>query len=131
MDYQRLLIAAMNGALVAMLFAVPFAIVLYFIVKRGLMRFSFKVGLKEVHQIDFESERMLGRTKILIDGQDFIQRHKFVNGDRNFEFNIGREEVHNVKINLHMPFLYGAYRKWECSVIIDGVLWKTFESKVF
>jgi len=114
------------------------------------MKFSFEVGQNEQHQVDFQWSKWLGVAKIWVDGalilksrplafselaqlaemRGIVGNTRFlsqtVSGQaalqliRGWEFEVGGEEPHAVRIEKERPVILAALRPHTYRLFIDG-----------
>jgi hypothetical protein len=91
------------------------------------MKFSFDVGHTEVHRVDFHFNQMIGTLTICVDGEPVKRDFRTFSLSlvTTYEFAIGREERHAVKIEKSRKLLLAGLRPHEYRAFVDGALVKT------
>lgn len=95
------------------------------------MRFSFEVGHAEKHIVEFEFNQFLGNLSIKVDGNDRINDFRTFSFKliKTYEFEVGNEEKHQVKIEKIRKLVLAGFRKTKYKVYIDGILDREFEGR--
>jgi FAIM1 (Fas apoptotic inhibitory molecule) protein len=93
------------------------------------MKFSFSVGEREKHQVDFSFDRFSGSLVILVDGSPAVKdlRMFSLNLVKKYEFTVGQQEQHKVRIEKHRKLLLAGLRKQKYRVFVDGKLVQNYE----
>lgn len=116
------------------------------------MKFSFEVGQFETHQVEFQWSKWLGVAKIWVDGvliqksrplafaelgqlaamQSTVRQARYLNDTlsgqaamqmiRGWEFEVGQQETHDVRIEKERPVVLAALRPHTYRLFIDGEL---------
>ncbi len=82
---------------------------------------TFEVGNSEKHSINFDYDIMWGGLTISVDGKELTKTRKMVVGETPFQFQIGNEEKHDVRILLNNPLGF-AFRGSSMKAFVDGKL---------
>jgi hypothetical protein len=82
---------------------------------------TFEIGKKEKHTISFNYETMWGKLNILVDGKEQTTTRKMVIGETPFQFQVGNEEKHDVRIVLNNPLGF-AFRGSSMKAYVDDKL---------
>jgi hypothetical protein len=90
------------------------------------MKFSFDVGRAEVHRVDFQFSQMIGTLTISVDGEPVARdlRTFSVSLVKVYEFRVGREEQHVVRIEKERRLFLASLRPQQYRAFIDGELVK-------
>ena len=96
------------------------------------MKFEFKVGDSEVHDVTYEFDKILtGKVSIKIDGKEIIETHRWVknplkNEQEPIKFSVGEKEKHEVTIKVTTPTFLAPFRSSKYEVLVDGKLLNTY-----
>ena len=86
---------------------------------------TFKVGQDEKHDISFKLDAWWGRFYVLVDGaKTSVNGQSIVSGP--FTIEIGEQEKHTVSFQVMLPAFFGAFKRKEVQVLIDGKIFKTY-----
>ncbi len=90
------------------------------------MKFSFKVGNTEEHEVEFYFNQIWGNLYISVDGQKIIKDFEFMSFEftKSFSITIGTEEEHYVRIEQERYKIFGGLRKQKYRAFIDEVIVK-------
>lgn len=88
------------------------------------MNFSFEVGEKEKHLINFHRNSFWGNVHIKVDGQKVYQSFESfsVHLKANYNIKIGIHEEHDIKIIKTRPLLFAGFRHQQYRIFVDGNL---------
>src|SRR3989338_10130878 len=82
---------------------------------------NFDVVTNEKHTVTFNYDTMWGKMNISVDGKEQTNTRKMVIGKTPFQFQIGNEEKHDVRIELNNPLGF-ALRCSDMKAFVDGKL---------
>lgn len=87
-----------------------------------MLKFNFSVGETETHEIEFKFNQFWGNLCILVDGKKILSDQRIVSGSltKTYEFNIGTNEKHDIKIEKTRKLLFAGFRENIGNVYIDG-----------
>ena len=89
--------------------------------------FSFKVGRKESHVVEYSQSRLTGKTEVKLDGKTILSKYVLWNGANTpIKFRVGSRETHDVEITMKVPLWFAMLRASTYSVTVDGKLIETF-----
>lgn len=93
------------------------------------MKFSFDVGNKERHIIDFSFNQFWGNLSIHVDGRRIVSDFRTVSFHltKAYEFNVGTNEVHVVRIEKIRKLVFAGFRKTNYKVYLDEDLVEQLE----
>ena len=93
------------------------------------MQFSFEVGEHEKHTVSLDFNQMIGTMRITVDGRDVVNELRMFSLSlvKTYEFSVGVEERHAVKIEKHRKLLLAGLRNQKYRVFIDGQLVREYE----
>ena len=93
------------------------------------MKFSFLVGIKEQHQIDFSFDQFVGNLEIRVDGQPLVKDFRMfsLKLTKRYEFSVGTSEQHQIAIEKKRKLFLAGLRPQQYRVFIDGQLVQTYE----
>lgn len=88
------------------------------------MNMSFVVGTQEQHAVAFSFNKFWGRLTITVDGQSVLDTLRFasLNTVKTWEFEVGVNERHLVRIEKHRAVLLAGFRPQPVYAYVDGVL---------
>ena len=93
------------------------------------MRFAFDVGIRETTHVEFYHNPRLGSVTIIANGKPVVRQwpwhpHSLINIPivRKYEFTVGIEESHAVKIEIQRERWAAALRPHKFRVYVDGEL---------
>ncbi len=95
------------------------------------MEFEVEIGNKEKHTLQFSRNRYTGQVKILVDNKEVASKSplnpathiSFVLTHR-FEFRVGSDEKHIIRIEHTRPLLVAGFRKHWYRIFIDDIFYK-------
>lgn len=95
------------------------------------MRFSFRVGVSEPHQVDFSFDQFLGNLEIRVDGQPLVKDFRMLSLKltKRYEFEVGTQERHQIVIEKKRKLFLAGLRPQQYRVFIDGQLVQTYEGQ--
>jgi hypothetical protein len=93
------------------------------------MTFAFQVGDREKHAVSFHFNQLWGNLKISVDQKPLIKDFRIVSLKliKSYEFSVGAEERHSVKIEKERKLFFAGFRKQRYRVFVDGALVKQHE----
>jgi len=93
------------------------------------MKFSFMVGVREQHRIDFSFDQFAGNLEILVDGQPLIKDFRLLSLKltKRYEFTVGVQEQHLIAIEKERKLLLAGFRPQKYRIFIDDRLVQTYE----
>ncbi len=93
------------------------------------MKFSFMVGVREQHRIDFSFDQFAGNLEILVDGQPLIKDFRLLSLKltKRYEFTVGVQEQHSIAIEKERRLLLAGFRPQKYRIFIDDRLVQTYE----
>ncbi|MCR8636598.1 hypothetical protein [Paenibacillus radicis (ex Xue et al. 2023)] len=93
------------------------------------MKFSFEVGVKEKHIVEFKFNQIIGNLSISIDQQRRVTDFRMFSLSliKTYEFKVGKQEMHDVRIEKERKLLLAGFRKSKYKVFIDEVLSYEYE----
>jgi hypothetical protein len=88
------------------------------------MQFSFEVGEREHHSVEFSFNQMWGNLKITVDGEPVYRdlRTFSLSLVKRYELTVGDEEEHEVVIEHERKLLLAGLRPQKYRVYVDGEL---------
>ena len=91
---------------------------------RPPVHITFIVGDEELHEIEFVHSEAITDTRIFIDDEPFIQSDRFWHEPRveRFQFPVGVEEIHNVRIERIRSRLGALWNGTIFNISVDGSL---------
>jgi len=94
------------------------------------MKFSFMVGVREQHRVDFSFDQFAGNLGILVDGQPLIKDFRLLSLKltKRYEFTVGVEERHLIAIEKERKLLLAGFRPQKYRIFIDGRLVQSYEA---
>ena len=95
------------------------------------MQFSFRVGVREQHQVDFSFDQFIGNLKIRVDGQPAVKDFRMfsLSLTKRYEFVVGIHEQHQIAIEKKRKLFLAGLRPQQYRVFIDGQLVQTYEGQ--
>jgi len=83
---------------------------------------SFVVGVQEQHDVVFSFDKVWGRLTITVDGQSVVDTVRFASLStvKTWEFEVGVNEQHVVRIEKHRPVLFAGFRPQPVYAYVDG-----------
>ena len=92
------------------------------------MELTIEVGNEEKHQLHLSFDQVLGHTKIEVDGKAVAHdwRSFSIHRNRRYEFSIGRDESHDVIVEVARKALVAGFRSQTCRVLVDEELVGTY-----
>lgn len=96
-----------------------------------MLKFDFKVGESEIHQVDFYFNQFWGNLFIKLDGVNILKSVRLLSFSLTnvYEFDVGVEEEHVVKIEIVRKLLFAGFREYNANVYIDNVFHYKFTGK--
>lgn len=93
------------------------------------MKFAFEVGDVEKHKIEFRFNQLWGNLSISVDGRQIIRDFRLASLSltKSYEFKVGIEEIHHVRIDKIRKLLFAGFRKSKYEIYIDGRLAHEYE----
>ncbi len=93
------------------------------------MKFSFMVGVREQHRVDFSFDQFAGNLEILVDGQPLIKDFRLLSLKltKRYEFTVGVQEQHSIAIEKERRLLLAGFRPQKYRIFIDDRLVQTYE----
>ena len=87
-----------------------------------LLEFEFEVGESERHSVAFRFDQLWGPLKISVDGKPVIKKFEMftLKPTRHYEFSVGSNEPHEVRIEKSRKALVGGFQAQECVAYVDG-----------
>lgn len=94
------------------------------------MKFSFMVGVREQHRVDFSFDQFAGNLEILVDGRRLIKDFRMLSLKltKRYEFTVGVEEQHLIAIEKERKLLLAGFRPQKYRIFIDGRLVQSYEA---
>ncbi|WP_372443604.1 hypothetical protein [Nucisporomicrobium flavum] len=88
------------------------------------MQMGFDVGVGERHRVEFSFNKFWGRLSIKVDGVDVVRTVRLASVDRvkRYEFVVGSQERHHVRIEKHRELLFAGFRPQPVYAFVDGRL---------
>lgn len=85
---------------------------------------SFVVGTQEQHTVVFSFDKFWGRLTITVDGQSVVDTVRIVSLStvKTWEFEVGVNERHMVRIDKHRAVLFAGFRPQPVYAYVDGLL---------
>lgn len=95
------------------------------------MKFSFNIGDKEHHKVDFNFSQMWGKLSVLVDGKEILStlrefKSPFSTKDAPITFDIGINEKHKVSIQRTMSPIFAGFFPMKYEVYVDDKLINTY-----
>ncbi|MFA6308303.1 MAG: hypothetical protein WC677_00950 [Clostridia bacterium] len=89
-----------------------------------MLDFSFSVGKKEIHKVEFYFNQFMGKTNVRVDEKLIIEDTRTITNHlaKVYEFNLGKDEIHIVKIELSQKPFFAGMRDRLVKVFVDGDL---------
>jgi hypothetical protein len=96
------------------------------------LKFNFKVGESEIHEIEFYFNQFWGNLYIKLDGKNIEKTIRFIslNLSKVYEFDLGEKEKHHIKIELIRKLLLAGFREYLGKVYADGNLLQEFRGNL-
>jgi hypothetical protein len=93
------------------------------------MQFSFEVGEHEKHVVSLDYNQMIGLLSISVDNREVVNELRMFSLSlvRTYEFMVGTEERHAVKIEKERKLFLAGLRKQKYRVYVDGRLINEYE----
>ncbi len=87
------------------------------------MKFSFMVGVREQHRVDFSFDQFAGNLEILVDGQPLIKDFRMLSLKltKRYQFTVGVEEQHSIAIEKERKLLLAGFRPQKYRIFIDAL----------
>jgi len=95
------------------------------------MKFSFMVGVGELHQVDFSFDQFVGNLEIRVDGEPLVKDFRLLSLKltKRYEFTVGTQEQHQIAIEKKRKLFLAGFRPQQYRVFIDGQLVQTYEGQ--
>jgi hypothetical protein len=95
------------------------------------MQFSFIVGVREQHQVDFSFDQFIGNLEIRVDGHPVVKDFRMfsLSLTKRYEFTVGQTEQHHVVIEKRRKLFLAGLRPMKYHILIDGRLVQTYEGQ--
>jgi len=92
------------------------------------MKFTVEIGNTEKQMIYFGFNKFWGNIKISVNGKTVKRDLVMFSFDtvRSYEFEVGRKEIHQIRIEKVRPVYLAGLRSNDYKVYVDGTLFKTF-----
>lgn len=93
------------------------------------MKFSFEVGFEEKHILNVDYNQMVGLLSISVDNREIISELRMFSLSlvKTYEFSVGTNERHAVKIEKERKLFLAGLRKQKYRVYVDGRLIQEYE----
>jgi len=93
------------------------------------VKFSFRVGINEQHQVDFSFDQFGGQLEIKADGRPVVKDFRMLSLKltKRYEFTVGTQEQHHIAIEKKRKLLLAGFRPQQYRIYIDGQLVQTYE----
>lgn len=93
------------------------------------MQFSFEVGVEEKHTVSLDYNQMVGLLSISVDNREIISELRMfsLSLTKTYEFAVGANERHTVKIEKIRKLFLAGLRKQKYRVYVDGRLAQQYE----
>jgi hypothetical protein len=93
------------------------------------MQFSFEVGEHEKHLVSLDFNQMIGNLRIYVDNQAVVNELRLfsLSLTKTYEFFVGTNERHAVKIEKRRKLFLAGLRPQKYSVYVDGRLIREYE----
>jgi hypothetical protein len=90
----------------------------------GRVRMSFEVGDTERHQVLFSFTKFWGNLTISVDGADIVRTVRLASVDlvKRYEFVVGTNEPHHVRIEKHRQRMFAGFRPQPIYAYVDDHL---------
>lgn len=97
-----------------------------------MLKFNFKVGKTEIHEIEFYFNQFWGNEYIKVDGINIIKTIRLLSFSltKVYEFDVGIEEKHHIKIEKIRKLFFAGFREYIGNVYIDGELLHEFRGNL-
>ncbi|AGZ41561.1 hypothetical protein AFR_16395 [Actinoplanes friuliensis DSM 7358] len=85
---------------------------------------TFDVGVNERHQVVFSFDKFWGALSIKVDGVNVVRTVRLASVDRvkAYDFVVGTQEQHHVRIEKHREVLFAGFRPQPVYAFVDGNL---------
>jgi hypothetical protein len=85
---------------------------------------TFECGTVERHQVRFSFNKFWGGLSITVDGVNIVRQVRAfsVSLVKNYEFVVGQQERHAVRIEKHRKLLFAGFRPQRVLAYVDGHL---------
>ena len=86
------------------------------------MEFTIEVGSQEKHEIHLSFDQTFGKVQVAVDGKNVALdwRSFTLHRTRRYDFSVGRDETHDIVIELTRKSVVGGFRSQTCQVFVDG-----------
>ena len=93
------------------------------------MQFSFRVGVREQHQVDFSFDQFGGKLEIRVDGEPLVNKFRLLSLKliKRYEFTVGQDEPHQIAIEKKRKLFLAGFRPQQYRIFVDGQLVQTHE----
>lgn len=93
------------------------------------MQFSFEVGFEEKHVVNLDYNQMVGLLCISVDNREIIREQRMFSLSlvRKYEFAVGVDERHAVRIEKERKLFLAGLRNQKYRVYVDGQLIREYE----
>jgi hypothetical protein len=88
------------------------------------MQFQFEVGEQERHEVTFSFDKFWGKLVISVDGVPITREVRLISVSlvKSYEFVIGTQERHTVRIDKERKLLFAGFRPQICRAYVNGQL---------
>jgi hypothetical protein len=95
------------------------------------VEFTIEVGTEEKHQVHFSFDQTFGKVQVEVDGKKVALDWRWftLHRTRRYEFSVGRDETHDIVIDLTRKSVVGGFRSQTCQVFVDGEAVGTYVSR--
>lgn len=85
---------------------------------------TFDVGVTERHQVVFSFSKFWGTLSIKVDGVNIVKTVRFASVEliKRYDFVVGTQEQHQVRIEKHRELLFAGLRPQPVYAFVDGQL---------
>jgi hypothetical protein len=85
---------------------------------------TFDVGVAERHHVRFSFNKFWGGLSIKVDGLDIVKTVRLASVDlvKRWDFVVGAQEQHHVRIEKHRQVLFAGFRPQPVYAYVDGQL---------
>lgn len=86
------------------------------------MKLTFEVGQSERHRVEFAFNKFWGSLSITVDGKKVVNtlRVGSVSLVKTYEFIVGTNEQHQVRIEKHRELMFAGFRPQKVFAFVDG-----------
>jgi hypothetical protein len=95
------------------------------------VEFTIEVGTEEKHQVHLSFDQAFGKVQVAVDGKNVALdwRSFALHRTRRYDFSVGRDEIHDIVIELTRKSVVGGFRSQTCQVFVDGESVGTYVSR--